>query len=59
VLTRALCCHVVPSVCALLKKKALEHNKELKVTGPVRLPTKKLKITTRKTPCGTSRHPVT
>jgi hypothetical protein len=27
-------------------------NKELRVKGPVRLPTKCLKITTRKTPCG-------
>merc|ERR1711974_540161 len=26
--------------------------KELKVKGPVRMPTKTLKITTRKTPCG-------
>eukprot|EP01084_Bolivina_argentea_P220710 373997_1 len=26
--------------------------KNLKVAGPVRLPTKKLKITTRKSPCG-------
>ncbi len=26
--------------------------KELKVFGPVRMPTKKLRITTRKTPCG-------
>ncbi|KAI9901976.1 hypothetical protein N3K66_003793 [Trichothecium roseum] len=27
-------------------------NKDLRVKGPVRLPTKTLKITTRKTPCG-------
>ncbi|KAK0610120.1 40S ribosomal protein S20-like protein [Bombardia bombarda] len=27
-------------------------SKDLKVKGPVRLPTKTLKITTRKTPCG-------
>jgi small subunit ribosomal protein S20e len=27
-------------------------NKELRVKGPVRLPTKHLKVTTRKTPCG-------
>ena len=26
--------------------------KDLRVKGPVRLPTKKLKISTRKTPCG-------
>jgi small subunit ribosomal protein S20e len=27
-------------------------NKDLRVKGPVRLPTKTLKVTTRKTPCG-------
>ena len=27
-------------------------DKELKVKGPVRMPTKTLRITTRKTPCG-------
>lgn len=37
-------------VCADLIKGAKE--KKLKVKGPVRLPTKYLKITTRKTPCG-------
>ena len=37
-------------VCADLKKGALD--KRLKVQGPVRLPTKKLKITCHKTPCG-------
>ncbi|CAM9194222.1 unnamed protein product [Sphacelaria rigidula] len=37
-------------VCADLKKGAVE--KKLKVSGPVRLPTKKLKIVTRKSPCG-------
>ena len=32
-------------------------DKELKVKGPVRMPTKTLRITTRKTPCGNySRH---
>lgn len=39
-----------PAVCALLKKRAVEY--KLRVSGPVRLPTKILKITTRKTPCG-------
>ena len=29
-------------------------DKELKVKGPVRMPTKVLRITTRKTPCGNS-----
>lgn len=37
-------------VCADLKKGALE--KRLKVSGPVRLPTKVLRLTTRKSPCG-------
>jgi len=38
------------NVCANLKRGALD--KKLKVSGPVRLPTKKLRITTRKSPCG-------
>ncbi|WP_411026924.1 30S ribosomal protein S10, partial [Salmonella sp. s55044] len=37
-------------VCADLKAGALA--KSLKVKGPVRMPTKTLRITTRKTPCG-------
>ena len=37
-------------VCADLIKGAKD--KRLKVKGPVRLPTKKLKVTTRKSPCG-------
>mmetsp|Transcript_65714 Transcript_65714/g.148284 ORF Transcript_65714/g.148284 Transcript_65714/m.148284 type:complete len:126 (-) Transcript_65714:370-747(-) len=37
-------------VCADLKRGALE--RKLRVSGPVRMPTKKLKITTRKSPCG-------
>merc|ERR1712137_972992 len=37
-------------VCADLIKGAKDQ--KLKVSGPVRLPTKHLKITTRKTPCG-------
>lgn len=37
-------------VCTDLIKGAKE--KELKVFGPVRMPTKCLRITTRKTPCG-------
>lgn len=38
------------AVCADLIKGAKE--KSLKVKGPVRMPTKVLRITTRKTPCG-------
>jgi small subunit ribosomal protein S20e len=37
-------------VCSDLIKGAKE--KKLQVKGPVRLPTKRLRITTRKTPCG-------
>ncbi|CAL8293443.1 unnamed protein product [Lota lota] len=37
-------------VCADLIRGAKEKN--LKVKGPVRMPTKTLRITTRKTPCG-------
>merc|ERR1712150_424256 len=37
-------------VCYDLVKGAKE--KELKIKGPVRMPTKTLRITTRKTPCG-------
>ena len=37
-------------VCADLIKGAKD--KQLKVKGPVRIPTKTLRITTRKTPCG-------
>jgi small subunit ribosomal protein S20e len=37
-------------VCADLVQRAKD--KQLKVKGPVRMPTKHLKITTRKTPCG-------
>ena len=37
-------------VCSDLIRGAKD--KELKVKGPVRMPTKKLRITTRKTPCG-------
>lgn len=40
----------VEKVCAELKNKALEKN--LKVTGPVRMPTKFLKLVVRKSPCG-------
>lgn len=40
----------VEKVCAELKQKAMEKN--LKVTGPVRMPTKKLKLVVRKSPCG-------
>jgi len=38
------------TVCKELKMKALE--KDVDVSGPVRLPTKTLRITTRKSPCG-------
>jgi ribosomal protein S10 len=38
------------AVCAALVKGA--HDQNLTVKGPVRMPTKVLKITTRKTPCG-------
>lgn len=37
-------------VCTELIERA--KSKDLRVRGPVRLPTKKLKVTTRKTPCG-------
>lgn len=40
----------IEKVCADLKKGALD--KKLKVSGPVRLPTKTLRITTRKAPSG-------
>ena len=40
----------VEKVCAELKAKAL--SKLLKVAGPVRMPTKHLKIVLRKSPCG-------
>ncbi len=39
-----------PSVCSDLINRAKD--KDLQVKGPVRLPTKILRITTRKTPCG-------
>ena len=44
------CALVDHVVCADLIARAKD--KDLKVKGPVRLPTKVLKITTRKTPCG-------
>jgi small subunit ribosomal protein S20e len=40
----------VEKVCADLKAKAL--SKQLKVTGPVRIPTKVLRLCVRKSPCG-------
>ena len=40
----------IEKVCADLKSQALKEN--LKVSGPVRMPTKKLRITTRKAPSG-------
>ncbi len=42
-------------VCADLLKGAKD--KRLKVKGPVRMPTKVLKITTRKSPCGEGEQP--
>jgi small subunit ribosomal protein S20e len=42
------------AVCADLIKGAKD--KRLKVKGPVRLPTKTLRITTRKSPCGEGAH---
>lgn len=40
----------VEKVCSDLKNKALSKN--LKVTGPVRMPTKILRLCVRKSPCG-------
>ena len=40
----------IETVCAKLKANAL--SQKLKVSGPVRMPTKKLRVTTRKSPCG-------
>jgi small subunit ribosomal protein S20e len=40
------------AVCADLKRGAEEKGLKGKVSGPVRLPTKVLRITCRKTPCG-------
>ncbi len=40
------------AVCAELKRSAENNSLKGKVKGPVRLPTKTLRITTRKTPCG-------
>lgn len=39
-------------VCAALKRSAEDKGLKGKVMGPVRLPTRTLRITTRKTPCG-------
>jgi small subunit ribosomal protein S20e len=39
-------------VCSDLKRQAEDNGLKGKVTGPVRLPTRTLRITTRKTPCG-------
>lgn len=46
----AAACRRRHAACADLKKGAKD--KGLKVSGPVRMPTKVLHITTRKTPCG-------
>jgi len=39
-------------VCADLKRGAEDKGLKGKVTGPVRLPTRVLRVTMRKTPCG-------
>ncbi|KAH7322819.1 40S ribosomal protein S20 [Stachybotrys elegans] len=41
---------VLEKVCTEIIERA--KNKDLRAKGPVRLPTKILKVTTRKTPCG-------
>ena len=41
---------ILEQACSDLKKKA--GDMQVKVKGPVRLPTKTLRITTRKSPCG-------
>ena len=43
-------CRISCAVCGDLIRRAKDI--ELKVKGPIRMPTKLLKITTRKTPCG-------
>ena len=43
-------CAAIEKVCTELLERA--KSKDLRVKGPVRLPTKNLKVTTRKTPCG-------
>ncbi len=43
-------CAQMETYCADFKGRASENN--LEFHGPVRMPTKKLKITTRKAPCG-------
>ena len=40
------------TVCADLKATAADKKPALKCKGPIRMPTKNLKITTRKSPCG-------
>ncbi|RDA86347.1 hypothetical protein CP532_4319 [Ophiocordyceps camponoti-leonardi (nom. inval.)] len=42
--------NILEKVCAEINERA--KGKDLRVKGPVRLPTQCLKITTRKTPCG-------
>ena len=39
-------------MCSDLKRQAEENGLKGRVSGPVRLPTRTLRITTRKTPCG-------
>jgi ribosomal protein uS10 len=45
-------CTSFSPVCADLKRGAEDKGLKGRVSGPVRLPTKVLRITTRKTPCG-------
>ncbi|OAE27065.1 hypothetical protein AXG93_1440s1210 [Marchantia polymorpha subsp. ruderalis] len=48
--SRSECCECACAVCADLIRGAKD--KRLKVKGPVRMPTKVLRVTTRKSPCG-------
>ncbi|KAM5567388.1 40S ribosomal protein S20-1 [Rosa sericea] len=42
----------VEKVCSDLIKRAKQHPDSIRTKGPVRMPTKTLRITTRKAPCG-------
>ncbi|KAL6190153.1 hypothetical protein ACLB2K_036552 [Fragaria x ananassa] len=42
----------VEKVCSDLIKRAKQHPDAIRTKGPVRMPTKTLRITTRKAPCG-------
>lgn len=43
-------CAQMETYCADFKRRGTEN--EVKIRGPVRMPTKKLRVTTRKAPCG-------